>query len=466
MLYNNLPLEERTVESLSEKHDIVFVHGIHPMFSPTLNSLLTPNLDWFTKLEVLLLFEPTISASSIKKGNSVSNIWSRQGVILSGGVIQEAFPRDLGTVAKGIKERKSPSTCINHLMNAIKCEKGCYNEFVIEQPKFFGFYICLDKSEEDDNNEKKIALSELRPIKEIIKITKQLNLPIYLIKDGCVYETNHAINSSKISVGKMIPPNKIKESRYILDEEHRQIIREKFFLNSPFKIESIEADYILSWVVGKESYIEINGHNYNQIVLNKTGTIKGDVRRLDGLLNTLNIQKLKKKARLIEEILCFTHDVRYFIIEGYLFKETIGKYNVCELFSRVKRYEELHDSERDNSMQPIYVNNTVINNEAYLITMKKIIDNYLIWHQEAKEDLIRYENLARAYMCAFNLYGFGEQAEKWGDNTTKEQAFALARTVLKEEIYKAMLEKRVGVNGGLRMTQEDLVRLLQIKSKI
>ena len=57
---------------------------------------------------------------------------------------------------------------------------------------------------------------------------------------------------------------------------------------------------------------------------------------------------------------------------------------------------------------------------------------------------------------AFYLYGFGEQAERFGDNETATRAFELADKVLPKEKYQEIIAKRIGPAGKFRVTMEDL----------
>ncbi|MBI3260870.1 hypothetical protein HYZ64_00670, partial [Candidatus Berkelbacteria bacterium] len=79
--------ESRLIPNIVKKHQAVFVHGIHPTFTPRENSLLKQGIDWKTKLKIALTLEPTLAASTIKKGDTPDNLWSRMGVILREGFV-------------------------------------------------------------------------------------------------------------------------------------------------------------------------------------------------------------------------------------------------------------------------------------------------------------------------------------------------------------------------------------------
>ena len=159
--------DPNSVERAMSRNSIFFVHTINEdarlrhNANSNVASTTTPEDD----LDILLAFEPSVSASSVMRGSDehgrVSGLWSGSGgVIISGGSIVEAHESDAGSVSIGIKNRRSSvssSLSIKGIDAAIQSARrvtpdqiGGYNEFVINNPEISG-YFKPGEQDEDGN---------------------------------------------------------------------------------------------------------------------------------------------------------------------------------------------------------------------------------------------------------------------------------------------------------------------------
>lgn len=104
--------EEKTrdLKNVCLNHDCAIVHCLHPGFTPEVNSILDQGATWQDKLKIFLALEPVVSASTVHQGdNGNINLFSKMGLILSGGRVQFASPQDAATVVTKDRERVSRS---------------------------------------------------------------------------------------------------------------------------------------------------------------------------------------------------------------------------------------------------------------------------------------------------------------------------------------------------------------------
>lgn len=140
----------RSVEDIAVRHKCFLVHDIiDAEWKPSANNqaIDTKQLSFEDQLDIVLGFEPTIAASSLRKGDPQDDTFAdgmSWGVFLSGGRTLGGYRGDLGTRATGLRERHvSKELCsIEAIDEAITSpEKARYNELVIEKPEVAGVYI-------------------------------------------------------------------------------------------------------------------------------------------------------------------------------------------------------------------------------------------------------------------------------------------------------------------------------------
>ncbi|MFA7319506.1 MAG: hypothetical protein WC022_02820 [Parcubacteria group bacterium] len=161
---------QRSVEQTALRSGVFFVHTIqeNERFRHNELSNVSSNTTYKDDASILLALEPTISASSVFSGRSedgkVSGLWSdASGFLLGGGDIRYASRNDLDSKSEGIKKRIVTNTreekqsiedidtavskrgemeavYVEH--NGVKVQEmgTVYNEFIIDNPKVFGYY--------------------------------------------------------------------------------------------------------------------------------------------------------------------------------------------------------------------------------------------------------------------------------------------------------------------------------------
>ena len=71
-------------------------------------------------------------------------------------------------------------------------------------------------------------------------------------------------------------------------------------------------------------------------------------------------------------------------------------------------------------------------------------DNYYAVYENSINDI------------AYYLYGFGEEAEKFGDTRNRDKAWKLANEIIPLESIREVISRRVNEKGGYRITKEEL----------
>ena len=290
--------EQAKIATVIARYNVLIVHGIHPNFVPVGNSLLNLDVNWQTKLKIVLALEPSLAASSIRANDSHRNMWARMGLLIRGGKINKAYPQDLATVATTIKKRyeggtSMPEKVSEQIKEAItKRADGGYNELNIDEYQTAGFYFCIDSLEN-------VTKDDLVDLDEIYQTCQELGLPLYIIKDGLLYESRYHPDLKKEALkrkleidsqfksaspsqeqamrkkikqeveenyeqyvnsmlGKQIAPQEISNSQFQLDDEQKDIIKQELFIDPPFRCTFSEAEYINAKFSGEGVYVEIN----------------------------------------------------------------------------------------------------------------------------------------------------------------------------------------------------------------
>ncbi|OIO47516.1 MAG: hypothetical protein AUJ33_01585 [Parcubacteria group bacterium CG1_02_40_25] len=489
--------EKSKVEEVIERYDVLIVHGIHPNFVPVGNSLLNLDVDWQTKLKIALVLEPSLAASTIKEGDSNRNMWARMGSIIRGGKVTKAYPQDLGTVATTIKKRYEsgvlmPEKVSGQIEEAItERADGGYNELNIDECQTAGFYFCLDRTEN-------LIKNDLVDLDEIYQTCQELGLPFYVIKNGLLYESLYDPDLKKVEIqreqeirgqligvrvsqeqamreklkkeleesyeeyvdsilGKKIMPQEIRKSQFQLDDEQKNIIKQKLFIDPPFRCTFPEAECINSKFSGEGTYVEINA-------LIKKDDFLGQEVDPNFFIKDCGIrfapdEKVKKIAK-IKQI--GNKSVEYFIVNDSQFYRRSWS-------SRDKLFW-LHQMDNTN-LNNGYINNLntltgneklnlpLISNENYLKGMgdriREVVERYQksVNGNESRQ-IINFCQ-ARIGNLIYHLYGFGDKAKELGDNETAEAAFEIANQYLPQETYREVVARRLDVEGRFVTTEAD-----------
>ena len=261
---------ETSVREAMLRNRAFFVHTIQERkeLRHNENSNIAKETTFEDDLDVLLAFEPGISASSVMpgadEGGNVSGIWSESGgVLVLGGSISAADRQDAGTISQGIRDRQafessrvSDATGIDAVVNAPRRaragEFGGHNEFVIDSPEVGGYFKPGSRDEHGnfwarpwmrqdlDNLHEAYArnpdssecrqLSEmfeanLNSYRERMKEVRSRGLPFYLMtEDRRFFEVRSVNDNGTVEVGEELRPEQAVAARAgIAPEARRQI---------------------------------------------------------------------------------------------------------------------------------------------------------------------------------------------------------------------------------------------------
>lgn len=417
-------LAQHDVREFMRKYEVFFVHAMHKEVQTPWSSGLHKGVDWSTQLKILLALEPTLSTSTVKAGATERNFWTNMGVILNRGSVLGGGAGDIGSTGKGLRKREFGGGCIPWAKQDIEgisraitaTTRDDYNELVVESPRIAGFFMLTDE----------VGFPFARvhrepPAEEIFQKLETLRMPIFAITEGKIYRTN-GFDSKSGRVLKEKEPvtlEEILQQPFELSPAQKEEIKEELLLDSPFISESPENGYINLRMHGQTMYIELN---------------------VETILSRAQQEGEIEIARTASE----AARVRYVIWDGVLFREG-------------ERKHEKHSGYQDQIRKRAHVSpfalekgdplekERIKNNEEYLLVMERVLSKL------RKEG--RPETLNRS---AFHLYGFAEEARRFGDNETAQRAETLANQVLSKEEYSDVVARRLDAQGRFRITREEL----------
>ena len=486
--------EKSKVEKVIEEYNVLIVHGIHPNFVPAGNSLLNLDVDWQTKLKIALAFEPSLAASSIKENDSNRNMWARMGLIIRGGRVIKAYPQDLGTVATGIKKRYEsgilmPEMVSEQIKEAItKRADGGYNELNIDECQTAGFYFCTDRT-------KNLIENNIVDLDEIYQTCQELELPLYVIKNGLLYESLYHPDLKKVEIqreqvikdqlkdvrpsqeqavrkkviqeleesygqyvdsmlGKQITPQEVSGSQFQLADERKDAIKQELFTDPPFKCTFPEAECINSKFSGESTYTEINALIKKDDFPNEE--IDSRYFDKDCGIRPASDEKIRKVAE-VKQI--GNKPIEYFISDK-------GQFYKRKWWSKDKRFYLHQEDNLSNGYFNVNASTGVekfsipiTSNESYLKGMndkiKEVAEEYqrVIDDNEPKQ-LVSFCQ-ERLNNLIYHLYGFGDKAKELGDNETAEAVFEIANQYLPQEEYREVVGRRLDAKGRFVTTEAD-----------
>jgi len=423
------------VGNVAEAYNVNFIHAIRPDFTPGSNSPLRGNVDWKTKLEIMLAFEPSISTSTIREGDSPDKMWGRMGVILKGGKVASAHGSDRNTHVDSINVR-SGKTDLKRTKQDIEATLSItdypgYNELVVENPEIAGFYICMDE------REKTLPMLDLAPSEEVASALSKLETPVFVIKGGVPYKAEFDPTSKTFVAQERVRPADIKNFAPAVDKGKGQKIKERLFENSPFRIKNPEIDTVRYRAEGRKAYIEINFQN-----------------KYDKGLSDMS---------LVTEFPTIGSKLKYSIESGELVLHEIDSRTQKDDSQIVPLGKWFNDRLQSELTSVGVIRSTVSpdinNNEAYASEMMKNTD-YLVAEldrsREKNDDkgIKYYENEINKLVS--HLYGFAEQAGEMGDTETQTKAIEIASRYLGAEQFNEVIKRRIDNDGRLKISEEDL----------
>lgn len=213
------------VREIMKKHGVIVVHGIwtKEMSRNAPKHLSWPGrkLEWDEKLMRLINDSPTISASTMRKGDSSHNLWGYMGAILNDGNVEFAREKDMDSVI--VEGRRMPSafglvqdynkSIEEQVEGAIQNRNGTRNELIIKDPKVAGFYFMLETRVRNMVGYKEPS--------EICYTLTQLDIPLYVVHDGELFPAQY--NDDKkwfdFNLKRATTVDEILQSEYTMEEE-------------------------------------------------------------------------------------------------------------------------------------------------------------------------------------------------------------------------------------------------------
>lgn len=507
-----LELEGKSVAEIARQYKVLIVHGIMPNLTPNPNSVVKEGTPWQRKLEIVLALQPTLSTSSIKPGDTDREMWSRMGVILNSGFVLSATPNDGESRVQTIRSRKyNPRDKAESIDRQIEVaitqrdqserrrnrEFYDYNELVIANPGVAGFYVCLNRVPEAATDEW-LTIKDVAPFDEIMPALSSLGLRLYLIQDGQIYHGVYDESQKAAVLQAPVTIEALLQQRYTLPESRREEIIDGILHDSPFKLptsEKAEVLHALAMLTGP------GGNPENRIGLpdlfNMESRFNG--QRFYVELNTTN-GNFPRNLPLLETNYTAKPNPDDFLQFGYfprredeilMLTSICGPEKVEEYILVTKpeypRKKEVHVRKRlyDQALPLDYDNPRFLSSYNGQNTLLDICRHYRLLLSSCVRDVkdyfkemgrlvqmgtrvldpifLSYFNpdqieavMTKTERIAFHIYGFGEEAQKWGDLATKERAFQIASQIVPVEEYKRAVRERVGLDGRFQLTRDDL----------
>lgn len=240
--------QETDLKAIAAKYGVYFIHGITPAFGDVMlreamlqrNKLLQWDAGWRQRTAIVLGLQPDISVSTLKPGDTTQNMWSKMGLVLSGGNLVNAHTMDASTTVVDIKKQQSPhfkkafyemqpeEVKENIRASIEEREPNYYNELVIRDPEIAGFYVCLDLDDPHGMRSMDIA-----PIQEITAYLAENNIPLYVVHDGTMYEGEYVITGTGQAtihrVSEPISPTEITSRKLTIGQQHQETLRQEAF---------------------------------------------------------------------------------------------------------------------------------------------------------------------------------------------------------------------------------------------
>ena len=466
----------RQVETISRDYEVVFVHGISVGYSPESNSLLqTQGVGFETKVKLAISLEPTISASTLRRGISRDATWSSSGLVIGKGRVETANINDANTKAVGIYRRKNPeiesrNNIIDNIKYSVMAPEGrmgsSYNEFVVSNPRFVGMYL------EDGWDESGLPLRT----EDFFKTAEELNLPTYFSRDGEFFELSLNEETGEVEIGGKIDRAAIVEKVCEFNQEEKeQIFKETLEKGMPFDLERIlpEAQLVSARATGIRQYMELRG----AALAGKNNGIEMTFENFDAYIYPESIRAdecgnsrecfVGDTVRLLKEVI-FPNGkiIRYFENDGKIYKQEREDYKkkhaiYNESFMLVSADEKYTDSIRFSDWEGYnlkYKLGIILSNsptpDEYMGVISIVIEKI---EKEIKENINFPKNNQKLLEAInFYLYGIAETAGQFGDTETQKKSLELTKKLKNEEKYREIVNRRLDDKGRFKFTKKDL----------
>lgn len=393
------------VSDIMREEHVYFVHGILNVESPAHGTLLRSDVDFRQKLDIALFLHPNLACSSLSEKDTVDSMWSKMGILLNGGQITGVAAGDNVTRARSLRHR-------------------------IREGK------SMDV-----------------PTKEAIIAAIQ---KVRLDTDSSIQRGHNEINISNSFIAGFyvsLDPSHLDFSLGVLPS-HPQVY---------------------SWVE-RELHMPVYVHTGNTFSLGRFNRetylyepIPGSTVTPEELADTpsyspgeeitkAQIDSLKEYPPFVE----FTRGLKELsCAHSYAF----GK----DFYMTLKEDETVP---RNNSSVRLNLGRYNQRGSVWFFSdnpFNDYIEGVAGDIERKKTDIDLYATDKRDYAIpglteeirnlAYHLYGFADQAESLGDTALAERARALAQTAVSEEDARELVKRRIGKDGDIRMTDEDIAEL-------
>ncbi|MBP7786047.1 hypothetical protein KA062_02215 [Patescibacteria group bacterium] len=418
-------------EVMAAEEGIIFVHGIHATFSPKENSLLNEIVSWKEKLDIALNLGPILSVSSIKSGEQASVLFSKMGLVLADGKIEAVYSGDGGTKAKNLQSRElfpdrkqsSLSQAVNRTGDKFGWSECRYNEFVIRDPQFAGFFYSTDMNKDDRSR---------APLSEVMAELEIRGIPLFLLENGSLFTT---INGVKGEQCKNIQP-------LILDPKKKESETERILASSFININTLsnnnrELSGVVAFGWGEKEYLDFFENRYNNGFRSYEEKIPKDNK------------ELTKKARHL-----ITFAIGNQVNNYFLFQTQDGK-------DRLVREERDYGRNSHTIDCSYHKDRSYANIGRGLVKLRGDPSNPKSRAAALIDSMNEYPDIDKiVFNSQCYLAGFAAAAEYFGDNETAE----FIQNYLGLEQYslvKKAYEKRIGADGRLILLKSDLYQINQ-----
>jgi len=230
---------DRGIQENSEKHNVLFLHGIpfeRQMANTSMNNGLidTETMSSEDKVRFIAGLEPTLSVSSkTLDANLAQNMPTRgeviyeTGLIIGNGKIMSAYGEDAGLVAENLKIKRAKSgdssiqiDITEHIAKSVGVGDRddnvmtIWNEFAVQNPEIAGMYIMEG------------AENEEAALPRIQKLADEMKVPVIRIsRDGKMFN----LNENRETTREEILANKAKfstEEKVGFIEQTKKFVRE------------------------------------------------------------------------------------------------------------------------------------------------------------------------------------------------------------------------------------------------
>jgi hypothetical protein len=465
------------VENVIRSYDAFIIHAIRPDFTPGTNSPLREGVDWEDKLRLDLAMEPALSASTVREDFSGDTIFGRSGLFIAGGQVQGAYERDAGSTSAGGQSRSSLEwTGGRHIGEQLDLAVTTrsyqeQNELIIDNPKFCGLFLCLDKVQKYDAS----FQADFAAPESLHKQAEDLHLPVYLVDSGQVFESTYDPESKIFTKGDQVHPDELIDRKITIAPEDKVNLARSVLTKDIFRREILNSpDFgcLDAEVNGRAAYIEFVLWMAVKLMALEAGDKSGTVTEALEKYGPIK-EKIQSVLDEAEEIEFRTAGKLRRIAQFRLGRETLEYYVAgSKLYKRrLIEGKEEHDPSSISGEpsdvraatlifgQPLFRMNGYGDYEANFRNIQSELDQRRSGTEEPKQSGDNQSNENSDIVVkatSFFLRGFAQEASEYGDQELSTRALQFADSILPQADFEAVKQKRIGPNGELIVLPEDI----------